>query len=90
MRPAADIKAASALTVNNIEAAVRLCMAGMGISYIPDFAVREPLAAGQLKEVLPGDCIKQGYFSALWPASRYLSPRIRCFVDFLAESGLSL
>ena len=90
MRPAADIKAASALTVNNIEASVRLCMAGMGISYIPDFAVREPLAAGQLKEVLPGDCIKQGYFSALWPASRYLSPRIRCFVDFLAESGLSL
>lgn len=60
----------------------------MGISYVPDFVVREYLDAGLLKEVLSDDCTKQGTFSALWPASRYLSPRIRCFVDFIAEAGL--
>lgn len=90
MKPHADVKAASFLTVNNIEASVRLSLAGMGISYVPDFVVRESMSSGQLVEVLPGYCIRQGYFSALWPASRYLSPRIRCFVDFIAESGLSL
>ncbi len=62
----------------------------MGICYVPDFVVRESLKTGQLKEVLPGSCNRQVFFSALWPASRYLSPRIRCFVDFNGESGLSL
>lgn len=62
----------------------------MGISYVPGFVVRESLDSGQLKAVLPGYCTWQGDFSALWPASRYLSPRIHCFVDFIAESGLSL
>ena len=90
MCPGADLRTASVLTVNNIEASVRLSLSGMGICYVPGFVVRESLNTGQLKEVLPGSCTRQGVFSALWPASRYLSPRIRCFVDFIGESGLSL
>ncbi len=39
------------------------------------------------REVLPGCCVKDGHFSVLWPASRYLSPRIRCFIDFIAAAG---
>ncbi|MEN4780310.1 LysR family transcriptional regulator [Pantoea agglomerans] len=90
MCPGTDLRTASVLTVNNIEASVRLSLSGMGICYVPGFVVRESLNTGQLKEVLPGSCTRQGVFSALWPASRYLSPRIRCFVDFIGESGLSL
>lgn len=90
MRLAGDFRAVSILTVNNIEASIRLSSSGMGICYVPDFAVREAVDAGLLKEVLPGSCVKQGDFSALWPASRYLSPRIRCFIDFIAEAGLPL
>ncbi len=31
--------------------------------------------------------LHQGWaFSVLWPASRYLSPRIRCFIDFMAAA----
>lgn len=90
MRPAVEPGAASVLTVNNIEACVRLSLSGMGISYLPDFVVRDAVNGGQLKEVLHGSCEKQGHFSAVWPASRYLSPRVRCFIDFITESGLSL
>lgn len=90
LRHGAEHSAYSVLTVNNIEAAIGLSLSGMGISYLPDFAVREALASGKLKEVMKGCCIRQGYFSAVWPSSRYLSPRVRCFIDFIAESGLSL
>lgn len=90
MRQGFEPVAASVLTVNNIEASIRLSLSGMGISYLPDFVVREAVEGGQLKEVLRGSCEKQGHFSAVWPASRYLSPRVRCFIDFITESGLSL
>jgi len=90
LRPGAAFSAASVLTVNNIEAAIGLSLAGTGISYLPDFIVREALVEGQLKEVMHGYCTKQGHFSAVWPSGRYLSPRVRCFIDFITESGLSV
>ncbi|RBZ13142.1 LysR substrate-binding domain-containing protein, partial [Klebsiella pneumoniae] len=90
MRLTGDFRAAAVMTVNNIEAAIRLSVAGMGIAYVPDFVVREAMDEGQLQEVLPGCCVKDGHFSVLWPASRYLSPRIRCFIDFMAAAEIPL
>ena len=90
MRLTGDFRAAAVMTVNNIEAAIRLSVAGMGIAYVPDFVVREAMDEGQLQEVLPGCCVKDGHFSVLWPASRYLSPRIRCFIDFIAAAEIPL
>ncbi|UNA31173.1 LysR substrate-binding domain-containing protein [Klebsiella variicola subsp. variicola] len=90
MRLTGDFRAAAVVTVNNIEAAIRLSAAGMGIAYVPDFVVREAMDEGQLHEVLPGCCVKDGHFSVLWPASRYLSPRIRCFIDFMAAAEIPL
>ena len=90
MRLTGDFRSAAVMTVNNIEAAIRLSAAGMGIAYVPDFVVREAMDEGQLQEVLPGCCIKDGHFSVLWPASRYLSPRIRCFIDFMAAAEIPL
>ncbi len=60
------------MTVNNIEAAIRLSAAGMGIAYVPDFVVREAMDEGQLQEVLPGCCIKDGHFSV--PVARQPLP----------------
>lgn len=85
-RITSEFNPVSRLTANNIEAVIRLTTSGLGISYVPDFAVRDALNKGHLKEVLPGCCSMQGSFSALWPASRYLSPRIRCFIDFLSKN----
>lgn len=90
MRLTGDFRAAAVMTVNNIEAAIRLSAAGMGIAYVPDFVLREAMDEGQLQEVLPGCCVKDGHFSVLWPASRYLSPRIRCFIDFIAAAEIPL
>lgn len=82
MRLTGDFRSAAVMTVNNIEAAIRLSAAGMGIAYVPDFVVREAMDEGQLQEVLPGCCDKDGHFSVLWPASRYLSPKNTLFYRF--------
>lgn len=57
-----DFACASALTANNIEAVIGISAAGMGISYVPDFVVRDALEKGDLSEVLPGSCVRQGHF----------------------------
>lgn len=89
LRITGEFNPAAVLTANNIEAVISMTTSGLGISYVPDFVVREALDKGKLQEVLPGNCILQGSFSALWPASRYLSPRIRCFIDFLAANWVT-
>lgn len=90
LQSAGEYPSQSVLTVNNIESLVMATLSGMGISYVPDFIVRTALNSGELREVMPGLCERRGKFSALWQTSRYLSPRIRCFIDFLSENWTGL
>ncbi|MCF6689823.1 hypothetical protein INS55_13600 [Raoultella terrigena] len=78
----------STLASINIEAVIGISTAGMGISYVPDFVVRDALEKGDLREALPGSCVRQGHFCALWAARRHLSSGIRRFVDYLAENWM--
>lgn len=73
------------MTFNNVEALISAAAGGMGIAYLPDFAVREALVAGTLTSVLDEHLTNGGAFSILWPSSRHLLPKLRVFVDFLAE-----
>ena len=59
--------------------------AGLGISQIPSFMLGDALASGRLVEVLadrPPDML--GIY-ALYPQGRFPQPKLRAFVDFLAE-----
>lgn len=73
----------TSMICNNIE--TRLCFAlqGLGIAYLPEFSVREPLADGRLRVVLPDHAQRTGVFHVLWPSSKHPSPKLRAFVDFL-------
>lgn len=86
----------TSMICNNIE--TRLCFAlqGLGIAYLPEFSVREPLADGRLCAVLADYVERTGIFHVLWPASKHPSPKVRAFVDFLCarlspsvEAGLA-
>ena len=73
------------LSCNSIEALVAAACDGLGIAWLPDFAVRRELADGRLQPVLEDCAAEPGKFSAVWPASRHLPPKSRAFIDFLAE-----
>lgn len=70
------------LLCNNMEAMLGAAVAGLGVAYMPDFLARDSLGRGELHCVLAGHVARQGQFSALWPSSRQLSPKVRAFVDF--------
>lgn len=65
---------------------IHLAEHGFGITYLPSFAVAPKIADGKLVAVLDDFTAEAGIFRVLWPTSRYLSPKIRVFVDFMADN----
>lgn len=74
----------ASMICNNIETRVCFALHGLGIAYLPDFAIREPLADGRLQPILAEHVQRSGVFHVLWPASRHPSPKVRVLVDFLS------
>lgn len=73
------------LSCNHVEAVLNAALKGIGIVCLPDFLVREAVAEGRLRPVLPDTMAATGQFKALWSASRHLSPKVRAFVDHLRD-----
>ncbi|MCI3205042.1 MULTISPECIES: LysR family transcriptional regulator [Pandoraea] len=63
-----------------------VALEGLGIACLPDFMVREAIARGDLAPVLDADIEHQGTFRLLWPSSKHLAPKLRVFIDFMAET----
>jgi DNA-binding transcriptional LysR family regulator len=59
---------------------------GLGIAYLPDFAIVRQLREGLLVTVLDDHTDRAGPLRVLWPSSRQLAPKLRVFVDFLAAN----
>jgi LysR family transcriptional regulator for bpeEF and oprC len=71
------------VTVNNAEAYIACCLAGLGLIQIPAYDVAEHLAAGALVEVMPRDRAAPMPMTLLYPHRRHLSRRLQVFADWL-------
>lgn len=80
-----DVALPMTAVASTVEALVGLAEQGVGIACVPDFAIRRQVADGSLSIVLAERIDHSGIFRALWPTSRYLAPKVRVFVDFLAQ-----
>ena len=78
-------KRSNPLVFNNLEALIGAAVAGFGLAYVPSFTVQQALQNQQLEAVMADHISAHGRFSVLWPSSRHLLPKLRVFVDFLAE-----
>jgi DNA-binding transcriptional LysR family regulator len=58
---------------------------GRGIACLPDFAVKDALADGRLISVLDRQVTRTINFQIVWPSSKQMSPKVRAFVDFVAD-----
>jgi DNA-binding transcriptional LysR family regulator len=83
--PYADIGLPVSAAVTTIEPLVSLAELGVGLACVPDFAVRRQIAEGSLVRVLDEYVEHIGVLSAVWPASQHRSPKLRAFVDYMAE-----
>ena len=84
----ARVRVTSNVVVNNSEVVRDLLLAGMGIGLVWNYAVDREIADGRLLPLLQ-DWSPIGPFGqtayALWLPQSHLPPKIRVFVDFLAE-----
>lgn len=78
-----ELQLPTSMICNNIETRVCFALQGLGIAYLPDFAIREPLADSRLQSILADHVGRAGVFHVLWPASKHPSPKVRALVDFL-------
>ena len=73
------------VSVSDAEAYQVCCNAGLGFVQKPRYHVEADLKSGVLREVLPEFRPKPMTVSVMYPHQRQLSPRVRVFIDWLAD-----
>lgn len=77
------------MVMNTLDPQISLAEDGLGLACVPDITIRRQLADGTLISVLDDFMPTRTALRVLWPTSRHLQPKLRVFVDFLAESQLA-
>ncbi|EKS9793645.1 MULTISPECIES: LysR family transcriptional regulator [Burkholderia] len=80
------VKMRSVVSVNSSQAYLACCLAGLGLIQAPREGLGPLLADGSLVEVLPEWNARPLPVSVVFPTGRHLAPRVRIFVDWLADT----
>lgn len=78
-----SVKVNGPLNADNGDILKAAALAGLGIVAQPTFIVGPDLRAGKLQQVLVDYCPPEISINAVFPSRRYLSAKVRTFVDFL-------
>ena len=78
-----SVEVSSRSMANSPRAVKEIALAGGGIGMIPRFIVQDALDDGRLEEILPEYRTLEFGLFAIYPHRRYLSRKVRCFIDFL-------
>jgi DNA-binding transcriptional LysR family regulator len=73
------------LHANNGDALRAAALRGFGLAVLPGFLVGSDVQSGALVSVLEEFLPRDSAVHAVYPHARHLSPKVRAFVDFLAE-----
>ncbi len=79
------VRVRAGFTANNGLVLHQAAQRGLGIGYSTTFLAWSNLLDGTLVPVLPEWSLPLNYLSALYPASRQLSPKVRALIDFLVD-----
>jgi DNA-binding transcriptional LysR family regulator len=79
------VRVAGRLRASNGDAALQGALGGAGIVLAQSWQIRDHVRAGRLKVLLDDWQTPEVAIQALYPSARHLSPKVRAFVDFLAE-----
>ena len=73
------------VSANNGDTLRILALMGQGIAYLPTFFVCDDLRDHRLVTLFDGCNPDDLALNALYPAARYLAPKVRVFIDYLAD-----
>ncbi len=80
-----NIRLKGRLRYNSGEALLDAALKGIGIVQLPDYYLKDHLANGKLHSLLEEHQDHSEGVWGLYPQNRYLSPRVRALIDYLAE-----
>ncbi|MDA5543563.1 MULTISPECIES: LysR family transcriptional regulator [Yersinia] len=80
-----DLQIPISMVCNNIETRMCFALRGLGIACLPDFSMGNTLAEGKLRTLLDGYMKRTVSLHVVWPSGRYITPKLRVFIDFLSE-----
>lgn len=78
-----DIQPPSRMALNDGEAMVAAACAGVGLTQVPDYMVKDAIAAGKLIAVLQNFQASPMPISLVYPSNRMVTPRLRALMDAL-------
>jgi DNA-binding transcriptional LysR family regulator len=73
------------LKINSNQALVKAALAGLGLVKLSSFLVASEVEAGNLISVLEEYCPRHIDIHAAYPNQRYVSSKVKVFIDFLVE-----
>lgn len=82
---AESVKVNGPLCADNGDVLKSAAVAGLGVTLLPTFIVGPDIRAGRLEQVLPDYCPPEISIYTVFPSRRYLSAKVRTFVDFLSD-----
>lgn len=74
------------LTVNDGQSLLQAAIAGLGIAYLPSFLYADAMKQGLLEDAIPSLPRETLSVYAVYPPGRFTQPKVRAFIDFLAEA----
>ncbi|NNU79178.1 LysR family transcriptional regulator [Halovulum dunhuangense] len=79
------VRVGGRLTANNGESLRRAAESGLGIGLVPSFILGRAVEEGRLVALLPD--VEQDMLGiyAVYPPGRFTQPKVRAFIDFLAD-----
>jgi Transcriptional regulator len=80
-----SVRVSGSMRSNNGDLLCASAVAGVGIVVLPTFLCGNALSSGKLKCLLLDFGMSESNVYAVYPQNRHLSPKVRAFVDFLAE-----
>lgn len=80
-----SVSLAGHMRCDAISALHAAAIAGCGITALTRVTVKRDLEQGRLVHVLPNYTLGERCYYAIYPQSKHLAPKVRAFVDFLAE-----
>ncbi|MBE1284769.1 MAG: LysR family transcriptional regulator [Rhodobacteraceae bacterium] len=79
------IRSETRLAVNDGQSLLNAAISGVGLAYLPAYLYADAMREGLIVDAMPGlPQMRQG-IHAVYPPGRFLQPKVRAFVDFLAH-----
>ena len=81
-KQAVEVAVSGPFGANNLSTLKDLAILGVGIALVPAYLCRNELLKGALIRVLPQWATPTGAVHAVYPAHRFVSPKVRAFIEF--------